>query len=190
MTSGEPTLAAPAYDDEAAPPPRRSRWGALLRAVLVLALAGLVAAGVLLGLAWRHHRDRDADRQAALAAARQEAVNLTTMSYRHADADIQRILAAATGDLHKQFTSERTQLAQVLSQAKSESTGTALEAGVVSLRGDTARVLVAADASVVNDQTRQAKSAPVVKHYRMAMTVQRLGGRWLVSSIGFTGVPQ
>ena len=167
-----------------------SRWRAALVTALVAALAFLAVAGGAL------HADRsaaarlDATRQQVVGIAGQEAVNMMSLSYRTADADLRRILALATGPLAKQFSSQRSTISGFLGKAKSRSVGTVLSAGLVSLGHDHAQVMVAADATVSNTQSKDAGMKQVVKHYRMSMTLQRAHGRWLVSDVGFDGAAQ
>jgi Mce-associated membrane protein len=129
-------------------------------------------------------------RAAALAAARLEAVNLTTIDYRETDAAVQRILAGATGTLEAQFKQQRSQLGPLLTGAKSTSRGSVLEAGLVKLDGRTAQALVSVDATVSTQPSGTTKAQTSVKHYRMSMKLQQVGSRWLVSDVGFTGLVQ
>jgi Mce-associated membrane protein len=154
---------------------------------------GLVLLALLGAVGWlaqdaRRARSREDQRQAALQAARQQAVNLTTISYTTADRDLARIVNAATGSLRTQFEAQRTQFPAVLKRDKSVSVGTVLAAGIASHDGTTVEALVAVDASVSN--TASAKSGPLVKHYRMDMKLLRISGRWLVSQVAFAGLPQ
>ena len=58
-----------------------------------------------------------------------------------------------------------------------------LEAGLVSLDDDSARVLVVADSTVTN----AAGSDPQRRHYRLQLDLARHGQRWLVSDLQFVG---
>jgi Mce-associated membrane protein len=155
--------------------------------VLLLALLGVV--GWLVQDA-RAQRDRDDERQAALQAARQQAANLTTISYETADRDLARIISAATGTLKTQFEAQRSQFPTVLRRDKSVSIGTVLAAGVASQSAKTVDALVAVDAEVSNAQSAKAGSGKLVKHYRMDMKLVRIDGHWLVSQVAFAGLPQ
>ena len=163
---------------------------------LVLPVAlGLVLVVLLGAVGWlfldaRDRLARDDARQAALQVARQEAVNLTTISYATADKDLGRIIASATGTLKTQFEAQRAQFPAVLARDKSVSVGNVLAAGVASQTSSTVEALVAVDAAVSTDQTEKAGSKPVVKHYRMDMKLVLVGGRWLVSQVAFAGLPQ
>jgi Mce-associated membrane protein len=166
--------------------------GGRLRLVAVVALvllfAALVAFGVLTYLKYRDKGDSRGDRTAAVAAARLEAVNLTTIDYKSTDVAVDRILAGATGTLASQFKAQRAQLGPLLTGTKSVSVGSVLEAGLVKLDGNNAEVLVAVDATVTTQPAGATKAQRAVKHYRMSMKLQRGGGRWLVSDVGFTGL--
>ena len=169
--------------------PHGGRLRVVLVIVLTLALAGLVVYGVTLYPRWQHD-DKDDERAAVLAVARLEAVNLTTIDYKNTDAAVQRILAVATGELKRQFEAQRGQIAPLLTGAQSSSRGSVLDAGLVKLTGDTAQALVAVDATVSTQPTGAKTPQRAVKHYRMAMTLQRSADRWLVSDVGFTGLAQ
>lgn len=157
--------------------------------VLSVALGAVVSLGVSLVV---HPRSDDpgADvRQQALSVARQEAVNLTTISYLTADRDLGRIIARATGSLRTQFEGQRQGFPTVLTRDKSVSVGNVLAAAVSSQSGTAVQVLVAVDATVTS-QPVGATSTSVVKHYWMDMRVTRVADRWLVSQVAFAGVPQ
>jgi Mce-associated membrane protein len=169
-----------------APARRRPTRTALLLVPVVLLVALLVVDGLLTAAAVsRSHRD-DA-RAAATQAARAEAVALTTIDYRSAARDLQRILTGATGGLRTQFASQEGDFPAVLARTKSVSRGSVLSSGLISLstRHGNATVDVAVDASV----STSASAASVVKHYRMVVHLVRSRGRWLVDDVAFEGVP-
>jgi Mce-associated membrane protein len=173
-----------------APSNRKSTAQLIVTAVI---LAALVITAVLLGL--RDHRRREASsapagtsaEQAVLSAARSEAVALTTLSYNTAAADLNRILAGATGQLRTQFEKEKAQLPATLAQTKSVSRGSVLSSGLISLDGARAQALAAVDARVSGTDTGR---TGVIKHYRMVITLQQVGSKWLASDVAFAGVPQ
>jgi Mce-associated membrane protein len=158
----------------------------------VVLLAVLVAAAVLLGIRDHRHRDASADpvvpaEATALAAGRAEAVALTTIGYKTATADLDRVLAGATGALRTQFEKERSQLPATLAQTKSVSRGAVLSSALSSISSDKAQVLVAVDARVSGTDTG---ARGVLKHYRMVVTLERVAGRWLANDVAFAGTPQ
>jgi Mce-associated membrane protein len=159
--------------------------------VILVVFAALLAALVVLLLRAQDRSDRADERDAVLQAARQEAVNLTTLSYTTAERDVDRILAGATGDLRRRFAAQRPAQRAVLAQNRSRSRGTVLSAGLSRLSPSTGtgQVLLAVDATVTTE-TKAGSPQSVLKHYRMVMKLQRVDGRWLVSDVAFAGVPQ
>lgn len=154
------------------------------RRALIFGLVVVVALATLLGwFGFRAHQGQQtqAARTAFLQVARQGALNLTTIDWRHADADVRRILDGATGEFYNDFGKRSQPFIEVLQQAKASTVGTITEAGLESLTGDTAQVLVA-----VSVQTSNAGEAdPVPRVWRMRITVQRVGNQVKVSNVGF-----
>ena len=172
---------------ELEPPPGRRRPRALL--LPVVALLALAAVDVVLCFFGPSRSSYDRRATAVVAAASQEAVDLTTISYTSATRDVDRILAGATGGLRQQFQSQRAAFPAVLARDKSVSRGQVLAAGLVALSARNAEVDVATDATV-STTGGGAKTQSVLKHYRMVMKLQLVGHRWLVSDVAFAGVPQ
>lgn len=169
----EPVLAEP-------PPDRRPRWKVVaLAAVLAVALAAAVFGG------YRWYGDRALDRahEAALAAARQTAVNFVSVSASSVDRDLQRIVAGATGEFRDEFVRGQAQVRAAIVENKVESTGTVLRAGLVSGDRRSAVVLVAVDATVKNVKAPDGRPS----HYRIQVDVTRDGDAWLVSRLQFVG---
>jgi Mce-associated membrane protein len=153
---------------------------ALAAAVLTLLVVAALPAGRLFG-AWR----TASDRSAAVQAARQETLNLTTVSFRTADRDIQRMLDGATGAFREQFDQRAKPFLDTVRQARVESTGSIAEAGVEStgtdMDTDTVTVLVAATAQVSN----VAGPGATPRDYRLRLVVRHEAGRWLVADVSF-----
>ncbi|MFI6356655.1 hypothetical protein ACIBJF_29240 [Streptomyces sp. NPDC050743] len=152
--------------------------------------AGLVAATVLttvlavwLGLKLADQRGAEQRRQDVLAAARQSALNFTSLDYRHYDRDSRNVLKGATGDFKKQFAAQTAQLTKLVAQNKSVSEGQVLEAGIVRSDARSARVLVVADSKVTNTAAPEGQA----RTYRLQLDLVRAGGRWLTSDVTFVG---
>ncbi|GAA2393187.1 hypothetical protein GCM10010255_23990 [Streptomyces coeruleofuscus] len=152
--------------------------------------AGLVAATVVttalsLWMAFGLYQQREADqrRQGILAAARQSALNFTSLDYRHYDRDSANVLAGATGEFKKQFTAQTDQLTKLVAQNKSVSEGQVLEAGIVRSDEDSARVLVVADSKVSNTAAPEGEA----RTYRLQLDLVHRDGRWLTSDVEFVG---
>jgi Mce-associated membrane protein len=184
--------ATPAADPDAVD--QRGHGASRRHQTLTVGLLLAALSAVAVGLGIRDHDRRQAAaqpsvpaEQTALAAARAEAVALTTISYKTAARDLDRVLAGATGSLRTQYEREKGQLPGVLAQTKAVSRGTVLSSGLTSLSADTAQALVAVDARVSGADTGR---AGVLKHYRMVVTLQRVGDSWLASKVAFAGAPQ
>lgn len=174
-----PTVAGPAVAGAGRAPAR----AVALLAVLVLALA--VACAVLLTRT-RSGQSAEADRADLLAAAKQEAVNLTSQDHRTVAADLRRTADGATGQLRADLDQRRAQTEQVVTRGKVVARGSAVDAGVVARHGDSGTVLVAVDSTV----TSTASATPTSRRYRFQLDLTRVGGRWLVSNLtalGLTG---
>ncbi|MGW1952089.1 hypothetical protein ACWCPI_04880 [Streptomyces sp. NPDC001920] len=151
---------------------------------------GLIAATVLttaltiwLTLGLLAQRETDRRRQDILSAARQSALNFTSLDHRHYARDSARVLAGATGDFKKQFAARTKQLTQLVAQNKSVSQGQVLEAGIVRSDAASARVLVVADSKVTNTAVPQGEA----RTYRLQLDLVHRDGRWLTSDVEFVG---
>lgn len=149
-------------------PMSRLRLAALLGFTVVVALAGLT--GWLGFRAYQSHQ-ADQQRQLFLQVARQGALNLTTIDWEHADADIQRILDTAAGTFHDDFASRAQPFVDVVKKAQSKSVGTVTDAGVESVSDDGAQVLVTM--SVKTTVPNQPDEGP--RSWRMRISVQKVG---------------
>jgi Mce-associated membrane protein len=157
--------------------PRR----ALVTVALLVVVVLLVAVATFLGLRVRHDQHAAAARAQALHAARQESVNLVTLDYQHLDADIGNVLSGATGDFHDQYAKGVGQVRRVVTANQVRSTGTVLEAGIVSSDPDSATVLVVVDNLVRNKADQKGQQ----RHYRMQLQMAREHGRWRASGLEF-----
>jgi Mce-associated membrane protein len=161
--------------------PRRAP--VVLVTVLVVLLV-LLAAGALLGaVKLRDARQRDDARAAAVAAARQEALNLTSIDGKDIDADLRRVQDGATGGFAKDFADRAKDLKSVLTENAVLAEGHVIDAALVRGDLDTATVLVVVDSTVKN------KAAPSGRQntYRMQLDLERHGSRWLTSALQFVG---
>ncbi len=146
--------------------------------VLVLALGGLTG---WLGFRAYQSKQLDDQRKVFLQVGRQGAINLTTIDFEHADADVQRILDSATGTFYDDFQKRAGPFVEVVKQAKSKSVGTVTEAGLESDTDTGAQVLVA-----VTVQTSNAGAAEQQPRlWRMRITVQKMGDDVKVSNVEF-----
>jgi Mce-associated membrane protein len=155
-----------------------------------LPAAALIAATVLtavlacwLGVKLSGQRAAEQRRQDVLAAARQSALNFTSLDYRHYGRDSADVLKGATGEFKKEFAAQTAQLTKLVAQNKSVSEGQVLEAGIVRSDDRSARVLVVADSKVSNTAAPEGQA----RTYRLQLDLVRVGGRWLTSDVAFVG---
>ena len=169
------------YDGEAAPAkPRMShvRLATIAGLVVVLALAGLTG---WLGFRTYESHKANEQRKLFLQVGRQGALNLTTIDFGHADADVQRILDSATGTFYDDFQKRAQPFIDVVKQAQSKSVGTIAEAGLESESDHDAQVLVAV--TVKTSNAGAPEQAP--RAWRMRISVQKVGDEAKVSNVEF-----
>ena len=161
------------FDDAVAEEPAKPgvshlKLAMIVGLVVVLTLAGLVG---WLGFRTYESQKLEAQRQLFLQVGRQGALNLTTIDWEHAEADVQRILDSATGTFYDDFQQRSAPFVDVVKQAQSKSVGMVTEAGLESESDTEASVLVA-----VTVQTSNAGAAEQQPRlWRMRVTVQDVG---------------
>ena len=162
------------------PKPKRdtSRLAVTVGVLIVTILAALTG---WLGIRTYQSR-KDADTRALLLqTARQAALNLTTIDYTKAEADIQRIVDSSTGAFKDDFQQRSQPFLQVVKQSRSKTVGTITEAGLEAVEGDQARALVAV--SVKTTSSDPVDEAP--RAWRMRIVVQKQGSTAKVSNVEF-----
>jgi len=150
-------------------------WAGML---ILIALVGLAS---YLGVRSYQMHQGSQQRNHLLEAGRQTAVNLTTIDWEHADADVQRILANATGSFYDDFAQRAQPFLDVVKQTQSTSVGTVTESGVESYSGNQALVLVTVSVMTTN----LTESEPSPRHWRMRMSVETIGDEEKVSNVEF-----
>ncbi|WP_228044611.1 hypothetical protein [Streptomyces ferrugineus] len=150
---------------------------------LAMATVVTTALAIWLAVVVLEQREADQRRQDILSAARQSALNFTSLDYRHYDRDSANVLSGATGDFKKQFEAQTKQLTELVAQNKSVSEGQVLEAGIVRSSENSARVLVVADSKVTNTAVPKGEA----RTYRLQLDLVHKGGRWLTSDVEFVG---
>ncbi len=150
-------------------------------------IAGVVVLAVLAGLnGWLGYRDYQVRhgaqiRQEMVQAARQGAINLTTIDHEDVEQDVQRILDSSTGVFRDDFAQRAQPFSEAARRAQSKSVGTVTEAALESAEGDEGRVLVAMTVMTSNrgvpEQQPQA--------WRMRVTVTRVDDESKVSKVEF-----
>lgn len=166
------------HTDASEAPPSGVRLAVVFGLVSALALTGTV--GWLSMRAYQSHQAQ-LQRNLFLQTGRQAALNLTTIDYNQAEANVQRILDSATGAFYDDFQRRSPAFVNVVQQARSKSEGTITAAGIESEQADQAQVLVAV--TVKSSNAAAADQPP--RAWRMRIAVQRIGGATKVSNVEF-----
>jgi Mce-associated membrane protein len=153
------------------------RWSIVAGVVVLALLAGVI----VFGIQWFGQRAQDSESDAASGAARQMAVNLTSLNFNTVDAQVKQIIDETTGDFRNQFTQNADPFSNIVRVSKVETTSEVVGSGVQSIGDGKARVLVAVRSTVKNAQSPQGE----VRNYRMAMDLQDQAGQWLTSNVEF-----
>jgi Mce-associated membrane protein len=148
-------------------------------------IAGLVVGAVLAGMvgwlgsqAYEAHR-LDAQRNLFVHAASQDAADLLTVDYQHAEADAQRILDSATGNFYTSFSRRKQSYIDSAKQTRSQLVATVTDAGLEWRNGDQAQVLVAV--TVKSSDPAQTHQEP--HFWRVRVTVQKVGNVAKISDV-------
>ncbi|MEU1983188.1 hypothetical protein [Nocardia sp. NPDC019395] len=159
--------------------PMRSRSVRALVGVLVLLLIATTSLAAVLGWQWKDSRDVDRAATAALTAAQQYAVALTSIDAKRMDADFATLADGATGKFKDMYTRSAEQLKHLLAEAQSVSSGRVVASSVQSASRDRVVVLLFVDAQITNTTTPE----PRLDRNRIIMTMDRVGDRWLAGEV-------
>jgi len=129
------------------------------------------------------------DGAAAVAAGRTQALNMMTLDYRTAKRDLQRVVDGSTGSMKDQYSQAMQGTIATTASEKSTSKGTITSAGLASLKGNAAEVLVAGDATVSFPKSKKAAAGTIVVRYRFRVDMQNVNGVWKSSKLSFAGLP-
>jgi Mce-associated membrane protein len=187
VIESEPAAAAVrAAAAEAVAPDRRrgrDRSGARGLTPATIALTGALVVAlvlvVMLGLKVRQHDRQDSARRSATATAQSYAVDLTTYDHTHLDADFQKVLANSTGTFRGQYTEASQTLRDLIAKFQATATGKVLETAVLAADSKHATVLLFVDQTVTNSNSKD----PRIDRSRMKMSLEKHGGKWLISSL-------
>jgi Mce-associated membrane protein len=163
-------------------PPERGRGFRAGLAVLSVLCVALAVTTVVFGMRWQHDRATDAARNAAVAAARQRALSLTSINFNTADKDVNNVISGATGDFRTMFTQNLSSYVDIVKKNQVITTGQVTAAGVQDINAKTAHIILAVQSDVRNTAAPKGE----VRTYRMALQMEHQGdGSWLVSRVDF-----
>ncbi|MGP4000569.1 hypothetical protein [Streptomyces sp. 8N706] len=162
---------------------RSSRRSKAVPVVLAVSAAVLAALAGYLGVQTYQDNQEEQRNEDILAAARQSALNFTSLDYRRYDQDSDNVLKGATGEFKKQFAAQTKELTKLVGENKSVSEGQVLEAGIARADDQSARVLVVADSKVTNVAAPKGQA----RNYRLQLDLVLEDDRWLTSNVEFVG---
>ena len=155
---------------------RIARPRVLLPLLVICALCGGVA---VLGIQAVKDSAQHEARAAALQAAREYAVALTSYDHKTLVDDFDKVSSNATGQFAKEYKQVSANLTQLIKKHKAVSKGTVVAAGLVSGDTDRAVVLLFVDQTITNTNIEK----PRVDRNRMRMTLRHDNGRWLIDDV-------
>ncbi|MGO8852031.1 hypothetical protein [Mycobacterium sp.] len=182
------------YDEDAeagAPEPRTKPTGRRRGVPWVSAIASVAAIVLVIGFAAAstymllQHRDatqRQKRESAFVAGAKQGVVNMISLDFTKAKADVQRVIDSSTGQFRDEFAQRANDFISVVEQSKAITEGTVNAAAVESVADASAVVLVAATSRVTNSPP--GKDEPP-KIWRLRVTVANDGGKYKMSKVEY-----
>lgn len=112
---------------------------------------------------------------------RQAATNLSTIDYNSVDGDVQRILDSSTGTFYDDFSVRADAFRDAVRKARSTSEGTVTAAGLESVDGEHAQVVVTLQVKTIVAGAEDSQP----RAWRMRLTVQRIGDTAKVGNVEF-----
>lgn len=152
----------------------------VLAVLLVLLVAGCVALWVTRP---GDSAVRTDDYVGALQAARAGIVDVASFDYVTLDDDIEQIRRVATGDLRDASVSELEDRRQEITELEAVVNTEIIGAGVTRADSEDATVLLVIQATQESAASEQVQ----VSRYRLEVTLEKSGERWLLSGITGTG---
>jgi Mce-associated membrane protein len=149
-------------------------------AVIILICAFVGASGYMM---WQRHETTERNQRTAkfIAGARQGVVNMLSLDFNRAKEDVQRVIDSSTGQFRDDFQQRAKDFATVVEQSKVVTEGTVNAAGVQSIDGNSALVIVAATSRITN--AAGAKDEP--RRWRLKVSVTDDGGQYKMSKLEF-----
>lgn len=168
---------------------RRSTLHTVVTSVAAVWLIVAVVAAAWFGVGWVRagfftDAPRAEARDSALDAARQAALNLTSMNPDDVDGSMKLMQSSMTGQMLDEFDQNRDRIKQTAEQAKTRLESTVLGSSLISLDSERDK----ASAIVVVKQTQTAPNVPV-QSFRATWTLDmaKVGGTWRVDQANSLG---
>ncbi|WP_225396733.1 Mce protein [[Mycobacterium] zoologicum] len=151
-------------------------------AAALAAIAVLSGAGYQGWLLHQHYRSGVAARE-ALDAGTQYAEILTTANPGTIDRQITRILDGSTGKFHDRYAKQSSDLRALLLANQVTTRGSVVNSAVKSADARSATVLLFVQQTFSSAKVKGAPGDPPADVTPMAITLQKVGGRWLASDV-------
>ncbi|MEB3981029.1 hypothetical protein OQ968_07115 [Mycobacterium sp. 663a-19] len=171
-----------------APESRLARWRRRLPSLSVTWKAAAIIlivcfAGASGYMAWKHNDATQREQRAArfIAGARQGIVNMTSLDFKKAKDDVQRVIDSSTGQFRDDFQQRAKDFATVVEQSKVVTEGTVNAAALENMDDHSAQVLVAATSKITNS----AGAKDEQRVWRFRVTVTEDGGQYKMSKVDF-----
>jgi hypothetical protein len=157
----------------------------LVPALAALTVLFLAAAAFL----WLTRTEESAvgtgDYAEALQAARSGVVDLTSFDYLTLDDDIEQVRRVATGDLREESVTQLDDRRQQITDSQAVVNTEVVGAGVTRADDSSATVLLV----IQSTQASLASARPQIVRYRIEVSLEKEGDRWLLSGIKGTENP-
>ena len=176
---------AETLDEDTKQPRWRRRvpsFSTLYKVAAILLIFAFV--GVTVYMVVQHHdtiqrRQREA---AFVAGAKEGVVNMTSLDFKKAKEDVQRVIDSTTGEFRDDFKRQAPDFTRVVEESKATTVGTVNAAAIQSVNGNSAMVMVSATSRVINSQG--GKEQPP-RLWRLKVKVTEVGGQYKMSKVEY-----
>lgn len=175
--TGAAETGAAETDTVGVPGPPRLLIGGLAAVAAVLLLLSLILALRVSDDQAQQAAAFQQERVQVLEVARQQAINLTSLSSTDFESDLSQIRELSTGAFARNLDRTLAALRETLSASAFEQSSVLLASGVSELDGDTASVLLALDQTLRSGQRSRTDAL------RLQLDLVRTEGRWLVDNV-------
>jgi Mce-associated membrane protein len=158
--------------------PKLSTIAKVAAILLICAFAGISTYFV-----WQHQDAEERQQKAAafIAGAKQGVVNMTSLDFKKAKDDVQRVIDSSTGEFRDDFQHRAADFTKVVEQSKVVTEGSVNAAAVETMDGHSALVLVSATSRVTNS----AGAKDEARSWRLRVTVTEEDGQYKMSKVEF-----
>ncbi|OBK49666.1 hypothetical protein [Mycobacterium sp. 1081908.1] len=160
----------------------RRRMPMLAAIAAVIAIIAFAASSAYMVLQHRENTRHEQREAAFVAGAKQGVLNMISLDFNKAKADVQRVIDGSTGEFQADFQQRANDFISVVIQSKAVTEGTVHAAALESINGNSAVVLVSATSQVTNSPP--GKDEPP-RMWRLRVTVSDVGGKYKMSKVEY-----